>query len=225
MQEMKGEGQNKQQGLSWSTPASGAQAPKQPTPAPVSAHAPITAIMPPTPKGGGGAKYAGMIGIGILAGVLAAWGYSTLYSPVATNTTSEKTTTDTSNTNDKNITAVGALGVDTNTLPTIGSSASLSIMSPQRPGDSVAIESAIVAVPTWIVVYEDKDGTPGNALGAALFFPGQPSGTVELLRSTVSGKSYLAVKQQDNGDRKFSLKDDAYLAENGKVMWVPFEVK
>jgi len=82
-----------------------------------------------------------------------------------------------------------------------------------------------VSAPTWIVVYENNAGQPGNALGAALFFPENQGGTVELLRGTTAGKSYLATEQVDNGDRKFSLKDDQFLSEDGVPQWVTFEVK
>lgn len=110
-------------------------------------------------------------------------------------------------------------------MPAEGSDATLLIMSPQAAGTSVTISKAIVAEPTWIVVYENNNGTAGNALGAALFFPDRQSGTVELLRATVSGKSYLVAKQVDNGDHRFSLRDDQLLSEGGEVQWVSFDVQ
>ena len=210
MQE-KNEGGRTQAGLSWSTPV--ANAPVQKPVAPQKA-APAAAAKSAT--GGTTSKYVSMVVVGVLAGVLIAWGYSSWRTPADSVTTGTATTTADTN---------AATTADTTGLPVIGSDAALTIASPQRPGTSVAVEKAVVSTPTWVVVYENKDGKPGNALGAALFFPEGQSGTVELLRGTVSGRSYLAARQVDNGDRKFSLKDDQFLTEGGKVVWVTFEVK
>jgi hypothetical protein len=158
-----------------------------------------------------------MIVVGVIVGVLVAWGWSSMR-PSGTPITASSTTTGSA-------TAGTNLGVSTTSIPALGADPSLLIMSPQSSGRSVAIAKAIVSVPTWVVIYENKEGKPGNALGAALFFPERQTGSVELLRATTAGKSYLAVKQVDNGDRKFSLKGDPFLSEGGNVMWVTFEVK
>lgn len=221
MQENNG-GKEKQGGLSWSTPSNAAPQHK-----PAAHVAPVTKPQVPASTAAGAAavsnsgKYIGMVVVGVLAGVVVAWAWSAWRpSPdTAQNTNGTATSTVTSDTKK------GSLGVDTTSVPGLGSDASLSIQSPQAPGTSVSVAKAVVAAPTWVVVYENKEGKPGNALGAALFFPERATGTVELLRATVSGRSYLAVKQADNGDRKFSLKDDQYVAEGGAVQWVTFEVK
>ncbi len=157
-----------------------------------------------------------MVVIGVIAGVALAWGWASWRSSpgtTASNGTATTTATTSGNT----------LGVDTTSVPALGSNPGLTIMSPQAAGNSVAVGKAIVSVPTWIVIYEDNNGAPGNALGAALFFPEGQTGTVELLRATMPGKTYLAAKQVDNGDHKFSLKDDQFLTEGGHVQWVSFE--
>ena len=210
MQE-KNEGGRTQAGLSWSTPAASAPVQK-----PVAPQKAAPAVAAKSAAGGTTSKYVSMVVVGVLAGVLIAWGYSSWRTPADSATTGTATTTADTN---------AATTADTTGLPVIGSDAALTIASPQRPGTSVAVEKAVVSTPTWVVVYENKDGAPGNALGAALFFPEGQSGTVELLRGTVSGRSYLAARQVDNGDRKFSLKDDQFLTEGGKVVWVTFEVK
>ena len=46
-------------------------------------------------------------------------------------------------------------------------------------------------MPTWVVVFENLGGKPGNALGAKMVFPGDTSGTVDLLRGTTAGQSYF----------------------------------
>ena len=117
------------------------------------------------------------------------------------------------------------LGADASATPALNSSLDLTVMSPQAAGNSVAIAKAAVSVPTWIVIYENNNGKPGNALGAALFSPGYQVGTVEFLRGTTAGKSYLATEQVDNGDRKFSLKEDQFITVDDEVQWVAFEVK
>ncbi len=203
MQDSKNE--HKQGGLSWSTPAQSPPpankqfaAPKPP---------PITIVAPAQSSA---KRYAVMIALGIIAGVIIAWGWSAFNAaPASTSSAPE----------DKN------LGVDASSAPVLGSDTGLTIASPQAAGNSVAVAKAAVSVPTWIVVYESNNGEPGNALGAALFFPESQSGTVELLRGTSPGKSYLIAQQVDNGDRRFSLKDDQFVTVDGEPQWVTFEVK
>lgn len=217
MQE-KNSGTEKQDGLSWSTPAPSPAQPQKPVqaqqkpPAFIKAPAPAAAASSST-------KYAGMIAAGIVAGVIIAWGWSALRTPASETVSMLQGQTNNAIVNDT------GLGIGTSTVPALGSDPALTIMSPQPAGNSVAVTKAIVSGSTWVVIYENKDGKPGNALGAALFWPEKQNGTVELLRSTMPGKTYLAVKQTDNGDRKFSLKDDQFLSEGGAVQWVTFETK
>jgi len=191
----------KQGGLSWSTPA------QNPLPAQKPTAAPQVHVMPSKPASNS-TKYIGMIVLGVIAGVIIAWGYSALRSPQEAASTADTNT-----------------GTDTSTALISASGLGLTIASPQIAGNSVAVAKAAVSAPTWIVVYENNAGQPGNALGAALFFPENQGGTVELLRGTTAGKSYLATEQVDNGDRKFSLKDDQFLSVDGSPQWVTFEVK
>ncbi len=214
MQENNGNNNQKQGGLSWSAPA--AQTPAQKS---VTQTKPAASVKMPEGGSSSTGKYVGMVAAGIVAGALIAWGWSAFRAPSSTVSESDTTKTDTSTTASDNTN----LGVDTSSVPALGSDPALSIMSPQSAGASVAISKAIVTTPTWVVVYEDNNGKPGNALGAALFFPERQTGTVELLRATTAGKSYLVAKQVDNGDRKFSLKDDQFLSEGGVVQWVTFK--
>ena len=191
----------KQGGLSWTTPA------QSPMPVQKPVITPNVQMMPPK-QASNSTKYIGMIVLGVIAGVIIAWGYSALRSPQEAASTADTNT-----------------GSDTSTALISASGLGLTIASPQIAGNSVAVAKAAVSAPTWIVVYENNAGQPGNALGAALFFPENQGGTVELLRGTTAGKSYLATEQVDNGDRKFSLKDDQFLSEDGVPQWVTFEVK
>ena len=191
----------KQGGLSWTTPA------QSPMPVQKPVITPNVQMMPPK-QASNSTKYISMIVLGVIAGVIIAWGYSALRSPQEAASTADTNT-----------------GSDTSTALISASGLGLTIASPQIAGNSVAVAKAAVSAPTWIVVYENNAGQPGNALGAALFFPENQGGTVELLRGTTAGKSYLATDQVDNGDRKFSLKDDQFLSVDGSPQWVTFEVK
>ena len=213
MQSTNGEGSNessKQGGLSWSTPQQPSNVQKTFVPP-----APAKFSAAPTSTGNTG-KYVGMVVVGVIAGVLVGWAWGAWKAP-ATNTT----LTGTGSTNGAAQTGTGTSVIDTTGVG-LGSNPSLTIQSPQKAGTSVAIEKAIVSQPTWIVVYENKAGKPGNALGAALFFPEGQRGTVELLRATTAGETYLVTKQTDNGDRRFSLKGDPILMEGGEALWVSF---
>lgn len=104
----------------------------------------------------------------------------------------------------------------------------LTIPSPQSAGLYVEVSRATVTEPTWVVIYEDRGGVPGNALGAALFFPtsqgGETSGTVELLRGTLIGHSYFAGESLDDGDKMFSNTTDKPIRnEKGNPIMVEFK--
>lgn len=205
---------NKQQGLSWSAPAAKPVTPTvSATPVATKTSAPAKVETKPTSSAKSSSsnsvpKIIGWLAAGIVAGVIIAWGVTAGLKhngPVATA--------------NQNATTTSAV---TNDQAGQGSDASFTIASPQKAGTTVAIDNAVVSEPTWVVVYESRNGKPGNVLGAALFFPGHPQGTVELLRGTTAGQTYFVTKVVDNGDHKFSLKDDQPLTENGQQVWVTF---
>lgn len=102
----------------------------------------------------------------------------------------------------------------------------LTIPSPQSAGLQVAVSNVSVSSPTWVVVYENHNGEPGNALGAALFTPERTSGAVELLRGTLPGQTYFAGEARDDGDHMFSLQNDpAVRDENGNPLWLQFQTR
>src|SRR3990167_5117053 len=134
----------KQGGLSWTTPA------QSPMPVQKPVITPNVQMMPPK-QASNSTKYISMIVLGVIAGVIIAWGYSALRSP------QEASTADTNT------------GSDTSTALISASGLGLTIASPQIAGNSVAVAKAVVFAPTWIVVYENNGGQPGNALlGGAL---------------------------------------------------------
>lgn len=108
------------------------------------------------------------------------------------------------------------------TIPSSTNSGGLSV-APQPAGMEVSA-TADVSAPTWVVVYESRNGQISNILGAALFFPGQASGKVELLRGTMPNQTYFVGEARDDGDHKFSLvKDNPVLDADGNPLLVQFQ--
>lgn len=104
--------------------------------------------------------------------------------------------------------------------------AGLTIPSPQSAGLQIGISSVSVTAPTWVVIYENHNGQPGNALGAALFTSERQSGVVELLRGTLPGQTYFAGEARDDGDHIFSLQNDpAVRDQNGNPLWLQFQTR
>ena len=175
-----------------------------------------------TPSKSNTARYMGIFVGGLVFGVVVAWGWSALRNPsnnVATKGNAVTTTSTTSNTktaaNTTANTASVAAGV------TLGST-DIDVTSPQRAGQSVIINSVGVSKPTWVIVYDNNQGRPGNVLGAQLFFT-SANGTVTLLRPTMAGKTYFIGRAVDNGDRKFQKTSDTPLAdENGNQVLITF---
>lgn len=110
---------------------------------------------------------------------------------------------------------------------TAGVSASLGeniiIVTEQPAGNTVAVSLVTVEKESWVAVHEERNGKPGNILGAQLFSAGTNSGVVELLRATDTGKTYYAVLRGDDGDRQFDYTKDLPLTDStGKEISVPF---
>jgi hypothetical protein len=102
----------------------------------------------------------------------------------------------------------------------------ITVASPQQAGFAVAVSKIMVKQPTWLVVYENNNGTPGNAIGAGLFFADSTSGTIELLRATLPGQSYLVGQSLDDGDKIFSLATDKPVRdEKGNPLFTEFTAK
>ncbi len=92
----------------------------------------------------------------------------------------------------------------------------------QVAGTKVTVSEVTFTAPAWVAIHDDVNGKPGRILGAQLFDKGTSKGEVTLLRSTVSGKNYIAVIHSDNGDHKFTPATDKAL-EDAKAM-VTFSV-
>lgn len=97
-------------------------------------------------------------------------------------------------------------------------------VSDQVAGTYVNVSSVELSSMSWVVIREDNAGVPGKILGAQLFDSGKNTGTVELLRGTVSGGTYYAVIHSDNNDRAFDPKiDTAVLGSDNKPVMVTFK--
>ena len=206
--------------LSWSQPA--AQKP-------ISTPPPQAPKQMPPKQGGDKEKswlssYAGIFAGGLIVGVIIGWGIHSMRSDeVAISKSSNQATSSTSTKSTSTKTNTSA-AEGTNSNSDIG----LTVPTPQASGLFVSISRASVSKPTWAVVYEDHNGVPGNALGAALFFPtsmgGLTSGTVELLRGTLPGHTYLVGESLDDGDKMFSSASDKPVRdEKGNPILVQFK--
>lgn len=97
-------------------------------------------------------------------------------------------------------------------------------VSDQAPGVKVAVSFVTLSQDGWIVVHEEREGQPGNILGARRFSAGaNQSGGVELLRRTEDGKVYFAMLHADDGDRKFDHTKDLPITDpQGNVVLMRF---
>lgn len=111
---------------------------------------------------------------------------------------------------------------DISGLQLVGANAIL--VNDQGPGMKVEMAMTTLAQESWIAIHEDRDGQPGNILGAQLFSAGQSQkGTVELLRQTQEGQVYYAMLHADDGDRKFDhTKDLPQEDSQGNVILMRF---
>lgn len=177
--------------------------------------------------------YIGIFVAGIIAGALIGWAISYSGNKGGTvSTTASSTSSRAAETSDGSTNTVS--GSNTATPPSQGMPASSSsgnisslMLAPvQQAGFAVTVDKVTVTQPTWLVVYEDRGGTAGNAIGAALFFPGNTSGTIQLLRATLPGQSYLVGQSLDDGDKSFSLSSDKPVRDSkGNPLFTQFTAK
>ena len=79
----------------------------------------------------------------------------------------------------------------------------------QSPGSKVAVSLVSLAADGWVVIHDERDGTPASILGARRFDVGaNQTGSVDLLRPTEEGKVYYAMLHADDGDRQFDHEKD-----------------
>lgn len=210
---------DKQSGLSWSTPVRAV--PAAPAPVETEPASSKTGEAPglnfPSSRRSIATQapvYAAVLVLGIIAGVL-------ISSVIPAS--SERSQNQNTAAADVAQAATGAQPSVANAQKTTPTAAAL-VVEDQHAGPSVAIGSINIARPTWVVVYVSREGKPGNALGAQLFFAGDKKGTVGLLRNTQAGQSYFVGLSVDDGDRAFSLEKDKPVADaDGGALWETFK--
>lgn len=159
--------------------------------------------------------YAALLVGGIIIGVLLSSAWSAIAPKAASEIGSMATSTGTSTSSST-----------TAATTTNGSTSLPVIVEDQSAGGSVVIKSLSIARPTWVVVYVSREGKPGNALGARLYFAGDKQGTVALLRATEPGQRYFVGLSVDNGDKVFSLSKDLPVADaDGGALWATFSAR
>lgn len=89
-----------------------------------------------------------------------------------------------------------------------------------QPAGAVVLLGKDMKYPTkegWIAVQDEMNGKLGNVLGASRYDTevGLTPHSVELLRSTKTGKTYHVVYYTESGDRIFSRVDDAPMKATG----------
>lgn len=235
MQQGKNDSNNQKTGLSWSTPGAQQQKPNLPinnTPKQEPTQ-PLALSTQPTQSHA--AKFAGMFAAGIIAGVLIAWGWSSVTGGpteegvVSTATSTSQSASASNNSGAStatNTSAIsGSVSVDSSGSVVPGTATATSVVANQPAGPTVAVSNIQVSKPTWVVVYEEANGQRGNALGAKLFFasPTAQNGSITLLRATERGRTYLVGQSVDNGNRKFELHtDEAVVGANGQPVMTQF---
>jgi len=97
-------------------------------------------------------------------------------------------------------------------------------VSDQAPGSKVTISLVTLIKDGWVVIHADRDGKPGNILGAQRFNAGEnQKGEVELLKPTEEGKVYYAMLHADDGDKMFDHTKDTPVADpQGNVIMMRF---
>ena len=230
--------ENQKPGLSWTQPAqnTGNQNQSQnkgannntPRPAAGTSATNTTAAADSTPRV-----------IGIIIGIvvifaLAAWGIVALHNRsnggnTAVNATSTPngTSADTNaTTNSAQTSSSTSAKAQSSVQPTTVGGASFTIPSPQAAGATVTVDNLSLSAPTWIIVYDDVNGNPGNILGATLLYPTDKSSLVYLLRATIPGTDYLASAAVDDGQKTFNLKNEKIVTDtSGSQMWIKFQTR
>jgi hypothetical protein len=211
-------------GLSWSQPQN-QSSPQKPV-----SQKPATSV---PPEDGSGGRIVAIIIAVIIIFAIGAWGIVALRnrgnsvadtdSTGSTASTTQMTGTQTASQTPTQTTPA------TETSPavsTVSNSSSVFSVASQPAGTSVAITNMHLTQPTWIVVYESRNGKPGNVLGAGLFFNTDTSGTVPLMRGTVAGQTYFVTAATDTGSRIFSMQSEKpVLDQSGQQVWTTFSAQ
>lgn len=94
----------------------------------------------------------------------------------------------------------------------------------QSAGTTVVIRSMSLKNRSWIAIHDDRNGAPGNILGAQRFEANETVGSVSLLRATQAGMRYFAVVHMSDDDMEFEFKtaDAPLIGKNGGMVMAAF---
>ncbi len=106
-------------------------------------------------------------------------------------------------------------------VDTLGAKNAVTVLD-QTPGKVVTVQSITIEREGWVAIHEDREGKPGNILGARKIGAGTTKDfAVPLLRETLEGHTnYVMLHGEDDGDPGFNYKADAPLkdADGNPVM-------
>lgn len=98
------------------------------------------------------------------------------------------------------------------------------VISDQFPGNIVYLSSVQLSKPGFVVIRKDNKGTPGDVIGSQYFDKGINPGKITLTSATVEGGIYYAQLYVDDGDKKYSSKDESVKDSSGKDIMKLFRV-
>jgi len=119
----------------------------------------------------------------------------------------------------------GGEAMDTQTMTDVTQSENSVMVSNQLEGIHVVVDKVVTENGGWIVIHEDAAGTPGNILGAQRVDAGTFTDVdVDLLRNTLSGRTYYAMLHADDGNKEFNHTLDLPMQNgSGNLVMVAFE--
>ncbi|MDE2213197.1 MAG: hypothetical protein KGJ34_01540 [Patescibacteria group bacterium] len=227
-----GNGQKDKPALSWSTPASKVSEDKgqKPDQAGNDKKVPPRATPPVAPVGTSSSGRAVFIFLaGLIIGGLLTWSWFDLRSPSTPASAGTSSSSITSNLSaSSSSTSVPPQGTSTSSGTPAGivTSDSFTVPSPQAAGTLVTISDLSANDTVWAVVYEDNNGVPGRALGAARLTTAQTNGTIELLRATLPNLNYFVGLTADTPEHTFQIQTNApILNQSGQRILVEFQAQ
>ncbi len=149
---------------------------------------------------------------GLLIGGLLVWVFSAptenINTDVVSNTEEAELTTDTADTSDTDINTNGD-NIKTTSIEVIEDG----VITVDNQTSGAVVVLGDMTFPTnngWVVVRDYIDGVSGKILGAARYSQdvGLLPESINLLRDTKTGDTYVVMFYNENGDRVFDLEDD-----------------
>ncbi len=101
------------------------------------------------------------------------------------------------------------------------------VVTEQRPGTTIHVSTVYLAEPGYVVIHEDKNGTPGEVIGSsALLKAGENTGiSVTVSRSTKDGDKLHAMLHSDtDGSGTFNTTDQPVQSRMGGPISGWFEI-